>query len=72
MAIQSATGSLVLVDIHSATPQVFWNGQKIESIVRVRVDWEADDQRVKLTVTSMPPELLTALTAAGIVIKEGN
>jgi|CXWL01.1.fsa_nt_gi hypothetical protein len=70
--MQLARGALVLVDVHTTTPTVFWNGQKIDDLVRLRLDWDRDEHRIKLTVSRLAPNLRAALTAAGIVVKEGN
>lgn len=66
--INSAQGSLTMVGLNTTTPQVFWNGVVVPHIVGIRVDWENDEQRIKLKV-SASDTIHAELTAAGILIK---
>lgn len=62
-------GSLVLIGVNTPTPIVLFNGEKVPGITGIRVDWEADEQRVKLKVAGDSP-LYTALLSAGVHIKK--
>lgn len=65
--IESVPGSLVMVDLNTPSPSVYWKGQKLEQLSGVRVV----DGKVSLTVTPTPLDLLYAeLEAAGIKIKK--
>lgn len=64
--LQSATGSLVLVDTNTATPSVFWRGKKIEvegvAVMQRKVTLRVQEGAVSLA-------LLAELQAAGIDVK---
>lgn len=65
--IESVPGSLVMVDLNTHSPSVYWKGQKLEQLSGVRVV----DGKVSLTVNPTPLDLLYAeLEAAGIKIKK--
>lgn len=65
--IESVPGSLVMVDLNTPSPSVYWKGQKLEQLSGVRVV----DGKVSLTVNPTPLDLLYAeLEAAGIKIKK--
>ena len=64
-------GSLTMVGLNTDKPTVFWNGGIVPNIVGVRVDWEDDEQKVKLKVSDMELGMLAEMTVAGIAIKIG-
>ncbi len=66
--MQTAQGSLVLVGVDTATPTVHWNGAQVPFITGIRVDWEADEQRIKLKVSAEDASH-AELRAAGIAVK---
>lgn len=66
--MQTAQASLVMVGMDTVAPTIFWNGAIVPFISSVRVDWEADEQRIKLKV-SENDALHTELRAAGIIVK---
>lgn len=66
--MQTAQGSLVLMNMHTADPAVFWNGLKIEGVERVRVLSDDDDNRVRIVMAANP--LAAEMRAAGVVVKE--
>ena len=35
--LQSTSGSLTILDANTATPSVFWKGQKVNNVVRIKV-----------------------------------
>lgn len=70
--MESAKGSLTMLGLNTSTPTVFWNGIKVQNITAVRTDWDADEQRVKLKVTSMDEALYQELITGGIIVKRVN
>lgn len=64
----TSQGSLVLINAHTATPSVFWNGVVVSGITHIRIDWENDEQRVKLKVSAIDA-VHDELRAAGITVK---
>jgi len=70
--METAKGSLTMVGLNTETPRVFWNGNEILEVTHIRVDCDADEQRVKLKVSSMVDALYAELTAANITVKRGG
>lgn len=70
--IESAQGSLAMIGLNTATPQVFWNGQAIPGLVSIKTEWEDDEARVKLKVTGegLSADLYNDLVTSGIVVKK--
>lgn len=68
----SAQSNLTMIGLNTPTPQVFWKGQRIDYVVGIKVDWEDDEQRVKLRIGNLGASMvaLDEMRAAGIVIKE--
>lgn len=58
-----------MLGLNTPTPQVFWNGVSVPNITHIRTDWEADEQRVKLSVSALDP-IHTEMSLAGIIIKK--
>jgi len=69
--MQSVQGSLVFIGLNTPTPQVFLNGAVVPNITEVKVDWESDEQRVKLKVSALLP-IHDELRAAGVTVKVGG
>lgn len=63
--------SLTMLGLDTNAPQVFWNGRPVPGITSIRVDWEHDDQRVKLRVNGTDDALYAEMIASGINIKRG-
>lgn len=61
--MQTATGSLTILNAHTQEPQVFWNGQLIQNL-GIQVSF---DNKVTLKVAEDP--VLAEMAAAGITIK---
>lgn len=70
--MQIAQGNLVIIGANTQAAQVFFNGLPVSGITGIRVDWENDEQRVKLKVNGADTETCNALRAAGVIVKEGN
>lgn len=69
----SAQSNLTMVGLNTPTPQVFWKGQRVPGVTGIKVDWEDDEQRVKLKIVSISydsyPAMIDEMRADGIVIK---
>jgi hypothetical protein len=65
---QITQGSLTMIGLNTKTPSVFWNGHLVPFITGIRVEWEDDEQRVKLKVSEIEQSLLTELVAAGLAV----
>ena len=65
----AAQGSLTMIGLNTSSPQVFWNGKKVPSIVAIKTEWEDDEARVKLKVNGTEDALYMELVAAGITVK---
>ena len=65
---QTTQASLTMVGLNTNAPQVFWNGAPVLHITSVRVDWEHDEQRIKLHVNAIDP-IHDELQAAGVMVK---
>lgn len=68
--MQVTQGSLALVGLNTTTPAIYWNGVPIPNITNVRVDWDADEQRIKLRADPVDAILAAELAAAGISMKK--
>lgn len=66
----TAKGSLTMVGLNSPAPSVFWNGKPVPNITAVRVDWDNEEQRVKLKVSDIDPALQAELLAAGLMVRK--
>ena len=67
----TANGSLVIVGLNTSNAVVFWNGIEVPNITSIRVDWEQDEQRIKLKVTGSDEAMYAEMLANGIHIKKG-
>jgi hypothetical protein len=66
--MEIANGSLVMIGLHTNTPQVFWNGVRVEYVLKVFVHNHGDDSDVKLVV-GMDSPILAEMEAAGIQVR---
>ena len=69
---QIAQGALTMVGLNTDHPTIFWNGGIVPNIVGIRVDWEDDEQKVKLKVTDIDPATQAAMIVSGITVKVGS
>lgn len=67
--MQTASGSLVITNAHAKSPQVFWNGQKVDGIKAIKVNNDGLLAKVTLIVAGDP--VLAEMAAAGIEIRVG-
>lgn len=73
--IQSSTGSLTILDAHTSTPKIYWNGVQVLGVVKLRVfdstkDDESGEVRLRITKGANEASLLDALRAGGVTVKE--
>jgi hypothetical protein len=68
--MQAAQGNLTILNAHTSTPRVFWNGNEILGVVRIRVLSDEDDHRVKITVSGGQVDLYADMRNAGVLVKE--
>lgn len=66
--MNSAQGSLTLLNAHTGAPQVFWDGVRVEHVKRIYVHSDEDESRVKIVVTEDSP-LVASMVASGINVK---
>lgn len=63
-------GSLTMVGLNTPSPQIFWNGKPVPNVTAVRVDWESEEQRVKIKVNDIDPALQAELLAGGVMVRK--
>ena len=68
--INTAQGSLTIVGANTPTVQLFWRGKPVPNVTAVRTDWEHDEQRVKIKVSDIDPDLRAELLVAGVSVKK--
>ena len=62
--------SLVMLGLNTKTPQVFFNGVPVPDVTEIKVDWEHDEQRVKLRVAGDDDTIYMQLVDAGISVRK--
>ena len=65
---QVAQGALTMIGLNTPHPSVYWNGFTVPNITAVRVEWENDEQQVKLHVSRLEP-IHEVMQLAGISVK---
>lgn len=69
--MEATQGSLVLIDLNTPSPSLYWKGAKLTGVASVRVDWDDnDDHRVKLKMQGADASLVADLRSNGILVKE--
>jgi len=61
--MQTASGQLTILNAHTPTPAVYWNGVQVPNITNLAV------YNGKVTLTLPEDPVLAEMKAAGIVIK---
>lgn len=61
------SGDLVLVDMNTATPKVYWKGLLVEGVTGVVVDNDTQRQRVVLRI--LEDEHIAEMQEAGIIVR---
>lgn len=65
--MQTANGSLVITNAHTATPEVFWNGMKVANVKAIKVSNDGLINKVQLQIKG--EGALAEMANAGIEIK---
>lgn len=66
-------GSLTILNAHTDTPSVYWNGKEVVGVMRVHVHNDEDENRVKIVVSDYADEIICAeMTLAGINIRKAK
>lgn len=68
--MNTANGNLVLIGLHTKTPQVYWNGQLVEGVKAIKVNNDSLISKVQLVISA--EGALAEMAAAGIEIKVGG
>jgi hypothetical protein len=63
-------GNLVMLGLNTDAPQVYFNGNQVTDVTEIKIDWEHDEQRVKLKVNGTQDELYMQLVEAGVTVKK--
>lgn len=63
----AAQGSLVMIGLNTNSPQIFWNGIKLEGITGIQVDNDEQDHKVVLRMKE--DATVSELRAAGIAVR---
>ena len=66
--MESAIGNLVIVDINTKTPKIYWKGIPVLNIIKTIIRNDDDDYDVKFIVTQTNTQL-DEMKQAGINIK---
>lgn len=66
--MKSISGSLVLLDIHTATPTVMWNGNAVLGVRRVHVN--SGKRHVCISVKGTQTDLYASMRQSGVGVKE--
>ena len=73
--MQSSQGALVMLDVHTSAPKVFWNGTPLVGVKKIRVfdnalDDESGEVRIRLLKDMNEVEIIDQMKATGISVKE--
>lgn len=58
-----------MVGLNTPEPRVYWNGVPVTGIVKIKTDWEADEQRITFKVRGMDEAIYMQLVEAGIHVR---
>lgn len=65
--VQAISGALTILNAHTESPGVYWNGVKVEGVKALTVDNSTGHHRVVLTLTEDPS--IVEMQAAGILVR---
>lgn len=68
--MQTAQGSLTIINPHTLTPEVYWNGRLVSGVKRIHVHSDEDESRVKLVVNGNDDETYAQMIVAGVHVKK--
>ncbi|HRC96260.1 MAG TPA: hypothetical protein PK317_05635 [Coprothermobacter proteolyticus] len=60
-------GDLVIIGLHTNTPQVIWKGQTLPNVTAIRAVNDELTRTLSITISEDP--LVAELKAAGIIVK---
>jgi hypothetical protein len=66
---QVTQATLAMLGMNTSNPAIFWNGKKVPNVTAVRVDWEAEEHRVKIKVSDIDPALQAEMLMGGVSVK---
>lgn len=71
--METASGNLVMIDLNTPAPKVFWKGVAVSGIVEIEADSDIERQRVKLRVAETADvslnELYADMIASGVSVR---
>lgn len=70
--MQIAHGSLTILNAHTLTPEVYWNGAQVAGVKRIHIHSDEDESRVKLVVSGIQDQVYAEMIVAGINVKKVN
>lgn len=71
--LESSKASLVILGLNTTAPEVFWRGEKLNHVVRVRGNADSEDAEVTIRVndpSNAQSGLYFQMSQAGIKIKQ--
>lgn len=71
----SAKTALTILALHTPDPEVYWNGEKLNHVVRVRGHSDDDGAEVSIRVndpTGVQDQIYAEMVLAGIRVKKGS
>jgi hypothetical protein len=68
--MQTAQGNLTILNAHTATPSVYWNGHLLSGLQRVHVQCDEDGGSVKIVVNGTEDAIYDDMQYAGIKVKK--
>ena len=66
--MQVVQGSLVIISANTQTPQVMWNGRKVEGLVDTKVNFNSK-VTLKVKEANLQDQVVLDLIGAGVVVK---
>lgn len=71
--MQAVQGSLTILNAHTNTPSVYWNGKEVVGVSRIHIQCDEDESRVKLVVTDYANlDLCDEMALAGINVRKAK
>jgi hypothetical protein len=67
--IATVQGDLVLLAPNSPSFKLIWKGAQVPGLIRVRIDADEDEHRVKIWVHGTSP-VHAELAAAGVIVRQ--
>lgn len=67
--MNTSQGSLTIINAHTTTPQVFWNGVVLDGIKDIHVENNKGKSKVVISIRGIQTDTYTDMKSSGIVIK---